>query len=86
MAVAFLAVAMLKVKETKADEPPSIGSSLGLLKQPVFLPGRVGHLPLRRRREPSMAAMFFSAHAEKHRAVNKESTANTFGPAMFFLC
>ena len=27
---------MLKVEETKADVPPSIGSSLGLLKEPVF--------------------------------------------------
>lgn len=37
MIVAFLAVAFLKVQETKADVPPSIGSSLRLLKEPIFL-------------------------------------------------
>ncbi len=36
MALAFLLVMMLKVDETKADKPPGIGSSLGLLKEPVF--------------------------------------------------
>ena len=36
MALAFLFVATLKVEETKATEPPGIGSSLALLGQPVF--------------------------------------------------
>ena len=36
MTTAFIAVAMLKIEETKPDVPPSIGSSLGLLKNPVF--------------------------------------------------
>ena len=36
MAIAFVLVATLKIEETKADVPPSIGSSLGLLKEPVF--------------------------------------------------
>ena len=36
MALAFVSVAMLNVKETKAEEPPSIGSSLGLLREPIF--------------------------------------------------
>lgn len=36
MALAFIFVATLKIKETKADVPPSIGSSLSLLKEPVF--------------------------------------------------
>ncbi len=36
MAVALVAVATLKVNETKADVPPSIGSSLGLLGNPTF--------------------------------------------------
>ena len=34
MVITFVAVAMLKVKETKAEVPPSIASSLGLLKHP----------------------------------------------------
>ncbi len=36
MVLAFVFVSLLKVEETKADIPPSIGSSLGLLKEPVF--------------------------------------------------
>jgi FHS family L-fucose permease-like MFS transporter len=36
MVLAFVFVAGLKIKETKADAPPSIGSSLQLLKNPVF--------------------------------------------------
>ncbi len=36
MAIAFVTVAMLKIQETKPDVPPSIGSSLGLLQEPVF--------------------------------------------------
>jgi len=34
--VAFVAVLMLKVKETRAEVPPGIGSSLALLKEPAF--------------------------------------------------
>ncbi len=36
MALTFVAVASLKIKETKSEEPPSIASSLSLLKEPVF--------------------------------------------------
>jgi len=36
MALALVFVAVLKVEETKADVPPSVGSSLALLGQPVF--------------------------------------------------
>lgn len=36
MVIAFVSVASLKVKETKADIPPSISSSLKLLNEPVF--------------------------------------------------
>jgi fucose permease len=36
MALAFVAVATLKVEETQASEPPSIGSSVSLLREPVF--------------------------------------------------
>jgi MFS transporter, FHS family, L-fucose permease len=37
MALAFFSVAALKVEEAKADTPPSLGSSLSLLKEPIFL-------------------------------------------------
>lgn len=36
MVATFIFVASLKVEETKADIPPSIGSSIKLLKNPVF--------------------------------------------------
>ncbi|MCO6043961.1 MFS transporter [Aeoliella sp. ICT_H6.2] len=36
MAIAFVLVAMMHIDETKADEPPGIGESLALLKNPVF--------------------------------------------------
>jgi fucose permease len=36
MAIAFVLVMFLKVDETRADVPPSIGSSLALLKNPTF--------------------------------------------------
>jgi fucose permease len=36
MAVAFVLVAFMHIDETKADVPPSIGSSLALLKEPAF--------------------------------------------------
>lgn len=34
--VSLVAVLLLKVKETRAEAPPSIGSSLALLREPVF--------------------------------------------------
>ncbi len=36
MLLAFIFVATLKINETKVDVPPSIGSSMSLLKEPVF--------------------------------------------------
>ena len=42
MALALVSVATLKVNETKADVPPSIGSSLALLGKPVFALAVIG--------------------------------------------
>jgi len=42
MTLAFITVAMLKIDEAKADVPPSFGSSLALLKEPVFALAVVG--------------------------------------------
>ena len=42
MVLAFVLVAMLKIEEAKPDAPPSIGSSLGLLKEPVFALAVIG--------------------------------------------
>lgn len=81
MAIAFLGVLVLKVEETKADEPPSIGSSLGLLSQPVFFLAVLG-IFLYVGAEASMGRFLFPAL--KGIGVD-EQTASKFGPAMFFL-
>ncbi len=80
MAVAFVLVAMLKIEETKADVPPSIGSSLGLLSEPAFLMAVVG-IFLYVGAEASMGRFLFPGLKEM--GVD-EKTASKFGPAMFF--
>lgn len=42
MALTFVSVLFIKVEETKADVPPSLNSSLGLLNKPVFLMAVIG--------------------------------------------
>jgi FHS family L-fucose permease-like MFS transporter len=81
MMLAFVSVAFLKIKETKADVPPSIGSSLDLLKQPVFMLAVLG--------------IFLYVGAEvcmgnflkpTFRTFGMDAdTANTYGPVLFFL-
>lgn len=80
MAVAFVLVAMLKIEETKADVPPSIGSSLGLLKEPSFALAVIG-IFLYVGAEASMGRFLFPGMKEM--GVD-EKTASKFGPAMFF--
>ncbi len=81
MALAFVAVAFVNVKETKADVPPSIGSSLGLLSEPIFLLAVVGiflyvgaESSMGRFLKPTLMDFGFD-----------EKTASNFGPVMFFL-
>ena len=81
MALAFVSVAVLKVEETKADEPPSLGSSLGLLKEPVFLLAVIG-IFLYVGAESSMGR--FLKPTLIYLGVDKED-ANKYGPTMFFL-
>lgn len=81
MAAAFVWVAMLKIDETKADIPPSIGSSLSLLKKPVFLLAVIG-IFLYVGAEVCMAR--FLLPLMKEMGVD-EGTASKFGPAFFFL-
>jgi MFS transporter, FHS family, L-fucose permease len=81
MALAFVSVAFVNVKETKADVPPSIGSSLALLGEPVFLLAVVG-IFLYVGAESSMGRFLkptFMAFGVD------EQTANTMGPTLFFL-
>lgn len=69
MAAAFVWVATLKIEETKADVPPSIASSLGLLKNPVFALAVLGiflyvgaEASMGRFLFPQMRTVFFAAH------------------------
>jgi fucose permease len=81
MALAFLSVASLKVNETRADKPPSLGSCLSLLKAPVFLFAVVGiflyvgaESCMGRFLNPTLQAFGMDAQA-----------ANKWGPTLFFL-
>lgn len=81
MAGAFIWVATIKVEETKADVPPSIGSSLGLLAKPVFAMAVLG-IFLYVGAEVCMAR-FLLPLMEKMGI--DEAAATKFGPAFFFL-
>jgi fucose permease len=81
MTVALVAVAFLKVEETKPDVPPSIGSSLGLLKEPVIFFAVLG-IFLYVGAEVCMARFLFPGLKEMGM---EEGTAGKFGPALFFL-
>jgi fucose permease len=81
MAIAFIGVLLVKVQETKAEVPPSIGSSLSLLSQPIFLLAVVG-IFLYVGAEVCMGTFLFPGLKDIGVA---EKTASKFGPAMFFL-
>ena len=82
MSVAFLGVLFVRVQETKADVPPSILSSLGLLFfHPVVLLAVLG-IFLYVGAESSMGTFLFPAL--KDMGVDPK-IASKFGPAMFFL-
>jgi fucose permease len=80
MTLAFVSVAFLKVKETKLDEPPSIGSSLALLKERAFALAVLGIF------------LYVGAEASLGRFLKPtlmdfgldKQTANTLGPTLFF--
>jgi MFS transporter, FHS family, L-fucose permease len=81
MVLAFVSVAMIKVKETKAAEPPSIASSLSLLKEPVFLLAVIG-IFVYVGAEQCMSR-FLSPTLQEYGM--PEDTANQWGPSMFYL-
>ena len=81
MTVAFVGVALLKVEETKSDAPPSIGSSLGLLSEPVFFLAVLG-IFLYVGAEASMGRFLFPSLKGMGM---EEAQASKFGAAMFFL-
>jgi fucose permease len=81
MALAFVLVAMLKIEETKSDAPPSIGSSLGLLQEPVFALAVLG-IFLYVGAEVCMGRFLLPGLQEM--GMEKESAAK-YGAPMFFL-
>jgi MFS transporter, FHS family, L-fucose permease len=81
MALTFVMVLFLKVDETKADVPPSIASSVGLLKEPIFFLAVLG-IFLYVGAEASMGRFLLPTL----QAIGvDDATATKFGPAMFFL-
>jgi fucose permease len=80
MTLALFSIAFLNVKETKADEPPSIGSSLSLLSEPVFLLAVLG-IFLYVGAEVCMAR--FLKPTMEDFGVEKQM-ANLLGPVLFF--
>ncbi len=81
MAITFISVLFIKVEETKADVPPSLGSSLGLLKKPIFLMAVIG-IFLYVGAEVCMAR--FLLPLNKAIGMSPES-ASRFGAPLFFL-
>jgi MFS transporter, FHS family, L-fucose permease len=81
MALAFVAVLFLKVQESKADVPPSIGSSLSLLKEPIFALAVLG-IFLYVGAEACMGR--YLSPALKAFGINDDDSIK-YGPAAFFL-
>lgn len=80
MALALIFVATLKIEETKTEAPPSIASSLSLLKEPVFALAVLGiflyvgaEVCMGRFLKPSLEKFGFTA-----------DTAALLGPTLFF--
>lgn len=81
MALAFVLVLMMNVDETKADVPPSIGSSLALLGNPTFAMAVLGiflyvgaEVCMGTFLKPTLAGLGLSA-----------DKSAAFGPSLFFL-
>jgi fucose permease len=81
MTLAFVSMFFVKVNETESNEPPSLGSSLSLLVEPIFLLAVIG-IFLYVGAEASMGRFLLTNLKEI--GVNADS-ANKFGPTLFFL-
>jgi MFS transporter, FHS family, L-fucose permease len=82
MAIAFVLVSMMHVDETKADVPPSIGSSLALLGNPTFALAVLGifvyvgaEVCMGTFLKPTLTGLGLS-----------EEKSALFGPSLFFGC
>ncbi len=80
MTLAFFAVAVLRVDETKAEVPPSLGSTVRLLSEPIFFFAVLG-IFLYVGAEASMGRFL---KPTLHGFGMTEQTANTLGPTLFF--
>ncbi len=80
MSVAFFGVLLLRVEETKADVPPSIGSSLKLLQQPIFATAVLG-IFLYVGAEVSMGRFLLPTF----QSIGINEKAASFGPVLSFL-
>jgi FHS family L-fucose permease-like MFS transporter len=80
--VTLAAVALLKVKEARAEVPPSIGSSLALLREPVFALAVLG-IFLYVGSEVGLAT-WLSPRLES--LGYEEGRAKLLGPTLFFAC
>jgi fucose permease len=81
MALAFVAVLPLKVEESKVDVPPSIASSVSLLKEPIFFLAVLG-IFLYVGAEVCMGR--FLSPVLQSFGLN-EDDANKYGPTAFYL-
>jgi len=81
MILAFVAVAALRIEETRVEKPPSLGSSFSLLKEPVFLFAVIG-IFLYVGAEACMGRFLMPA---MQRFGLDIQNANKYGPAFFFL-
>lgn len=81
MTLAFVSVAFLKVEEARVEVPPSIGSSIGLLKEPIVLLAVLG-IFLYVGAEASMGR--FLKPTLKDFGMDPDE-ANKYGPTLFFL-
>lgn len=81
MVVTFIAVASLKIEETKADKPPGFGASLGLLGEPVFFFAVLGIFLY----VGAEICMSSGLQAELNRVGIQGGWANYLGPTAFYI-
>jgi len=91
MVVTLVAVLLVRVKETRAEIPPSIGSSLALLKQPTFALAVFGiflyvgaEVGLGTWLGPRLAALGFGAASLHLFGVDLGEESKVLGPTLFF--
>jgi len=96
MALGFFLVLIMRIKETKADNPPGLGGTLSLLTIPVFALAVLGiflyvgaEVCLGTFLKPALQGFFVAANVApenlKEATEKAGKSAAFFGPALFFL-